>query len=310
MTADRHAFRPSLFLLLIALSTLLAGVAACTPRDSPPVGETGGEASGEVEAMAGEHQGDRPEASEAATTEPAVEVIGNPVIYADVAGRDVTGYLARPADAEGPLPGLLVIHEWWGLNDNIRAVTRRLAGEGYVALAVDLYGGQSAETPDRARQLMEAVDQSEALENLRQARQHLAERLTATGDLNDRIGVIGWCFGGGWSLRTALAMPNQIAATVVYYGYVPTEPEELEPLTAPLLGLFGAEDGGIPPERVHAFESALGELGKTAEIHIYDGAGHAFANPSGRNYQPEAATDAWRRTVDFLSQTLRPKSES
>jgi len=180
MTADRHAFRPSLFLLLIALSTLLAGVAACTPRDSPPVGETGGEASGEVEAMAGEHQGDRPEASEAATTEPAVEVIGNPVIYADVAGRDVTGYLARPADAEGPLPGLLVIHEWWGLNDNIRAVTRRLAGEGYVALAVDLYGGQSAETPDRARQLMEAVDQSEALENLRQARQHLAERLTAT----------------------------------------------------------------------------------------------------------------------------------
>lgn len=302
MTADRHAFRPSLFLLLIALSALLAGVAACTPRDSPPAGETGGEASGEVEAMAGEHQGDRPEASEAATTEPAVEVIGNPVIYADVAGRDVTGYLARPADAEGPLPGLLVIHEWWGLNDNIRAVTRRLAGEGYVALAVDLYGGQSAETPDRARQLMEAVDQSEALENLRQARQHLAERLTATGDLNDRIGVIGWCFGGGWSLNASIAAP--VDATVVYYGRVNQPAEELAKLQGPVLGHFASRDQWINEQMVGAFVDLMEGLNKPVTVYWYE-ADHAFANPTGARYDEADAKLAWQRTLAFYAENLR-----
>lgn len=256
------------------------------------------------DAMAREHQDDRPEPSPAAAAEPAAEVSADPVIYSTADGRMVTGYLARPVQAERPLPGLLVIHEWWGLNDNVRAMTRRLAAEGYVALAVDLYGGEVAETPERARALVGTVDGARALQNLEGARAHLAARLGATGDREDRIGVIGWCFGGGWSLRAALAMPREIDASVVYYGGPVTDRAELAKLEAPLLGIFGAEDGSIPLTAVRELESTLRDLGKTVEIHVYEGAGHAFANPSGTRYHPEAAEAAWRETVDFLSEHL------
>jgi carboxymethylenebutenolidase len=256
-------------------------------------------------ATAREHRGDRPEPSPAATAEPAAAVTGDPVIYTAGDGRTVTGYLARPTATDHPLPGLLVIHEWWGLNDNVRAMTRRLAAEGYVALAVDLYGGEVADTPEAARALMGSVDPQRALQNLEGAREHLAARLGATGDRDDRIGVIGWCFGGGWSLRAALAMGNEIDAAVVYYGQPVTDRVELAKLRAPLLGLFGAEDGSIPVAAVRGLESTLRGLGKQVEIHVYDGAGHAFANPSGTRYVPEAAEAAWRETVAFLAEHLQ-----
>jgi len=318
MNPLRSAAPPSLFTLLLpALAVLVLGAWSCR-RPSGPSGpsdetqaaatEEPSQSAEEAATMAPEHAGDRPVASGAATTEPAVPVVGDPVIYGTVNGQEVTGYLARPKDATGPLPGLLVIHEWWGLNDNIRAMTRRLAGEGYVALAVDLYGAQVAETPEKARELMSAVDPKQAIENLKQARADLAERLKADGASDVRIGVIGWCFGGGWSLRTALAMPEGIDATVIYYGHLITDPKELTKLESPVLGLFGAEDGAIPPDQVHAFQEALEKLGKPVEIKIYDGAGHAFANPSGERYRPEAAQDAWRRTVTFLSETLSAPS--
>jgi len=312
----RSASAPSLLpLLLPAVTVLVLGAWSC---GSPPEEATAAapsqtgqsdqparsQSAEEAATMAPEHRGDRPVASEAATTEPATAVVGDPVIYGTVDGQEVTGYLARPENATGPLPGLLVIHEWWGLNDNVRAMTRRLAGEGYVALAVDLYGGQVADTPDKARELMSAVDPNRAIENLRQARAQLAERLKTGDETGGRIGVIGWCFGGGWSLRTALAMPDGIDATVIYYGHLVTDPNQLETLDSPVLGLFGAEDGSIPPDQVHAFEEALERLGKPVEVKIYDGAGHAFANPSGERYRPEAAQDAWRRTVAFLAKNL------
>lgn len=255
-----------------------------------------------VERMAKEHATDRPVSNPASEAEPATTVSAQEVLYATVDGRQVTGYLARPADAEGPLPGLIVIHEWWGLNDNIRAMTRRLAGEGYAALAVDLYGGEVAETPDAARSLMAATNQSPegAEENLRQAYAYLTEELNAPA-----VGSIGWCFGGGWSLRTALMLPEQLDAAVIYYGHLITDRDRLKTLEMPILGLFGGEDQGIPVEDVRTFEETLHELGKDATIIVYPGAGHAFANPSGQNYQPETAEKAWREAIDFLRETLK-----
>jgi carboxymethylenebutenolidase len=250
--------------------------------------------------MAHQHAGDAPVATEAAMAEPAAEVETQTVAYATMNGRQVEGYLARPMGVEGPLPGVIVIHEWWGLNDNIRSMAEQLAGQGYRALAVDLYGGASASTPDEAQTLMRASMEksAELTENLKQAYAYLS-------DGGQKVGTIGWCFGGGWSLQTALALPQDVDATVIYYGRVVTDKAELEKLSMPILGIFGAEDGGIPVDSVRAFESALKELGKNAAIHVYDGADHAFANPSGQNYQAEPANDAWQKTLAFFGEHLK-----
>jgi carboxymethylenebutenolidase len=246
-----------------------------------------------------EHEGDAPVENAAQNLKQSAEVSGEEVQYATVGGQEISGYLARPervADA----PGIIVIHEWWGLNDNIRMMTDKLAGEGYTALAVDLYKGKVAESPDSAGTYARSVDDEEALDNLTQAYGYLNEKQQA-----DNIGVIGWCFGGAWSLNTALAHPQKIDATVIYYGRLVTDTEKLKTLEMPVLGIFGEEDGGIPPQKVKEFESALNEVGVENSIHIYEGAGHAFANPSGTRYVEEAAEDAWQKTVRFLEQNLR-----
>jgi carboxymethylenebutenolidase len=255
----------------------------------------------DMQRMAQEHQHDKPSASPAAMQEPAQPVTGEEVTYGDAGGKPLRGYAARPKVAKGPLPGVIVIHEWWGLNDNIRAMTRRLAGEGYEALAVDLYGGSHAETPDQAMKLMNAVMQNPAAgqDNVRRAAAWLQDKGVK------RLGVIGWCFGGGWSLATTLLMPDKIDATVIYYGHLETDPAKLATIKHPVLGAFGAEDKSIPADTVRAFESALKKQGTPVDIKIYDGAGHAFANPSGGNYRPDAAKDAWQRTTAFLAQNLK-----
>ncbi len=249
--------------------------------------------------IAAEHRNDQPLAT-AATTEPAVPITIKQVEYATVNGKTVTGYLARP-EAMGQFPGLLTIHEWWGLNNNIQAMTRRLAGEGYTVLAVDLYSGKTAESPGNARQLVQTVMQNQkaAQSNLQQAYEYLANERQAPA-----IGVIGWCFGGGWALQTALLLPK-LDAAVIYYGELVTDSQALKKLETPVLGIFGAKDQGIPVESVRSFETALKSLGKTAEIYIYENAGHAFANSSGDRYVPEAAADAWQKTTGFLNQHLK-----
>ncbi len=254
-----------------------------------------------VERMAHEHRGDAPVANPVSEAAPAVPVTGETVVYATVDGRSVKGYLARPEGGAEDLPGLIVIHEWWGLNDNIRAMTRRLAGEGYAALAVDLYGGRTAEEPTGARELaMEANDHPpQALSNLRQAYGYLANDVGAP-----KVASIGWCFGGGWSLRTALALPRTLSAVIIYYGSLVTDRDQLATLEMPILGFFGGRDPSIPPAEVQRFEGTLHDLGKDATIIVYPDAGHAFANPSGRNYDPEAAADAWQKTVRFLADNL------
>lgn len=253
--------------------------------------------------MAQAHASDEPVSNEASETQPAHPVKGTTVHYATINGNTVEGYLARPEGAEGPLPGVIVIQEWWGLNDNIRAMADRIAGEGYAALAVDLYNGQVAADAQGARALMqEAMANPDTVkDNLRQAYAYLTDELSAPG-----VGTVGWCFGGGWSLQTALLFPDQVDATVVYYGRLVTDPEQLQTLEMPILGLFGAEDRGIPVESVRQFESALNDLGKDATIVVYDGADHAFANPSGTRYNAEAAEDAWTKTTEFFARHLKP----
>jgi len=268
--------------------------AACAPKPSP-------EDARHLERMAEVHAHDDARAN-AATRAPATDVVTREVVYATVNGQPVSGYLARPANAAGkPLPGIIVIHEWWGLNDNIRMMTRRLAGEGYTALAVDLYGGKSASTPQEAQALAGSVMAATrpAMENLRQAAEFLEQEEHAP-----KLATIGWCFGGGWSLGAGVALPELVDAVVMYYGRPITDPAELRSLNGPLLGLFGGADRGIPVSDVEAMERALKELGKDVTVHTYPGAAHAFANPSGTAYDPAAAEDAWQRTTEFLSRTI------
>lgn len=248
------------------------------------------------------HQGDMPVASPIVAQAPAVPVTTESVTYATIDGQAITGYLARPAEASENLPGILVIHEWWGLNDNIKMMTERLAGEGYTALAVDLYEGEVAADPEQARALSTAANQNpeRMQENMRQAFQYLETQQQAP-----KIASLGWCFGGAVSLRTALALPDQLDAAVIYYGRLVTEPAELSELEMPILGIFGGLDDSPSVESVREFEAALNSLDKSAEIHVYENADHAFANPSGTRYNAEAAEDAWEKTTAFLDRYLR-----
>jgi len=276
----RRTLSPTLILALL--------VAACAAPDDY------------AERMSREHEGDTPIASPGAQGSPETEITSSEVVYADLDGTEVSGYLARPVGMQAG-PGVLVIQEWWGLNDNIRSMADQLAGAGYVALAVDLYEGEVAEDRGGARALVQkAMAAGERLEkNMRQARAYLVDTAGAT-----RVGTIGWCFGGGWSLRTALVLGDGVDAAVMYYGRVVTEPERLAALSAPLLGHFGELDNGIPVDGVRQMEAALGELGKAATVHVYEGANHAFANPSGTRYQQAAADLAWERTLEFFAAHL------
>jgi carboxymethylenebutenolidase len=254
-----------------------------------------------IAAMAAMHAGDTPAPTPVAVEAPSQPVRGSDVVYAKVGGKDVKGYLTKPANAKGPLPAVIAIHEWWGLNDNIRRTADRLAGEGYEVLAVDLYNGQSAATADDATKLMTAAmaDTASVDENLKQAYGYLHDHERAP-----KVAVLGWCFGGGWSLQTALMLPDKLAGVIMYYGRPVTDVAQLSKLRMPLIGFFGAEDKGITPDNVHDFETALRKAKVAEEIHIYPNAGHAFANPSGEHYQADAAKDSWQRMIKFLHDKL------
>jgi carboxymethylenebutenolidase len=213
----------------------------------------------------------------------------------------VQGLIFTPP-GKGPFPALIVIHEYWGLNDWVKEQASKLADQGYVALAVDLYRGKIATTPDMAHELMRGVPEDRAKRDLHAAFEFLASQPNVR---KDRIGSIGWCMGGGYSLDVALQEPT-LAADVINYGHLATDPEALKKINAPILGLFGGQDRGITPDDVHKFEQALKKLGKKVEIKIYPDAGHAFENPNNKEgYRPEDAADAWKRTVDFLAATLK-----
>jgi len=216
-------------------------------------------------------------------------------------GNDtVSGYLALP-EGGGKHPAIVVIHEWWGLNDWVRDQAQKFAGQGYVALAVDLYRGKAAKTADEAHILMRGLAEDQGLRDLEAGYTYLASRPDVDAS---KIGSIGWCMGGGWSIKLAVDEPK-LAACVVNYGPLPTDPANIAKIKAPVLGNFGADDQGIPPEKVHAFESAMKADGKMTDIKIYAGAGHAFENPDNKDgYRPEATADASQRATAFFQKYL------
>ncbi|MGI9234111.1 MAG: dienelactone hydrolase family protein [Woeseiaceae bacterium] len=278
-----------------ALCMMVLFLGACESSDDKSAGHEN------VDAMSREHANDSTAPSPAARTGPGRPVLSDNLPYAELGDELVYGYFVAPADMFEPLPAVIMIHEWWGLNDNIRAMADRLAAQGYIVLAVDLYGGKVASNPAEARQFMLGVveDPESANANIRSAYEFVSTTAGAP-----KVGSVGWCFGGAWSLNTAKLFPDELDATVIFYGQVTNDEDELRPINSPILGLFGGEDKGIKVSSVKAFDASLARLRKNYEIHIYPGVGHAFANPTGNNYDKAAATDAWRRTVEFFGRYL------
>lgn len=215
----------------------------------------------------------------------------------DLAGGKA--YLSLPA-GPGPHPGIIVIHEFWGLNGHIEAWADRLASAGWAALAVDLYGGVVATDRDTAVATMKAVDKDKAMATIRAGLDFLTNDARTKSPVQ---AVIGWCFGGAWSLQTAIHQPD-VDGAIIYYGRLEMDSEKLKPIEARLLGVFGNLDEGIPPAEVDKFEAALKTAGVTATIHRYD-APHAFANPSNPKYDEKASADAWAKVLVFLDSLRR-----
>ena len=218
--------------------------------------------------------------------------------------EDAQGYLVYPvssSDSQGKLPAVVMIHEWWGVNQNIKDMANLLAKQGFVVLAADLYHGKVADNPQRAMELVQMArnNQDNSIANLQEAVKYLS--LVSNVD-STKITSLGWCFGGGQSLQLALnSQEHPLAATILYYGTpLVTDKQSLSKIKWPVLGIFGDKDEAIPMGEVNQFRTSLNQSGITNEIHIYNGVGHAFANPSGDNYAPKETADAWQKTLSFL----------
>lgn len=213
-------------------------------------------------------------------------------------GTTVSGVIALPAIT--PAPAVLLIHEWWGLNDQIKSVAAELASLGYIAYAIDLYGGEVASTPDGAKALMSAVDEERATAELSTAIEFLRLHEESSG----KVGTVGWCFGGGWSINASLAAP--VDATVVYYGRLPQDAAQLNTLQGPVMGHFGTEDQSIDEAMVGGFERAMGAAGHAEKLDVnWYTANHAFANPTSARYDEDDAALAWSRTQAFFAKHLQ-----
>jgi carboxymethylenebutenolidase len=220
------------------------------------------------------------------------------MVQFDANGKQTSGYLAAP---EGGGPGVVVIQEWWGLVPHIKHVADRFAAEGFVALAPDLYHGESTKSPDQAGKLMMSLRIDETEKDLRGAIRYLLDRPEVAGR---KVGSVGFCMGGALSLFAASRNP-EVGACVVFYGGHPNVQPDLPHLQAPVLGLYGGKDTFVTPDSVHELERQLKALGKRAEMHIYPGAGHAFFNDERPEvYNEAAAKDAWRRTIEFFRREL------
>lgn len=217
---------------------------------------------------------------------------------------DAQGYLVYPVstnDSQRKFPAVVMIHEWWGLNQNIKDMANLLAKNGFVVLAADLYHGKVTDNPQLAMELVQTArnNQNSSTANLQAAVKYLS---SAPNVDNNKIVSLGWCFGGGQSLQLALnSQEHPLAATILYYGTpLVTDNESISKIKWPVLGIFGDKDEAIPIAEINQFKSSLNESGIKNEIHVYSGVGHAFANPSGDSYAPEETADAWQRTLSFL----------
>jgi carboxymethylenebutenolidase len=210
------------------------------------------------------------------------------------------GWLGVPS-SPGKHPALLVIQEWWGLTDWIKQDVARFAGNGYVALAVDLYRGKVGSDPSEAHELMRGLTDERAMGDMKAGFEWLAARPDVD---SQRIGIIGWCMGGGYALSFAVAEPR-LKAAAINYGKLVSDPAKIEAIHAAVLGNFAGLDRGIDPKDVQAFADALKTHQKDADIKVYDGARHAFMNPNSKEgYNEPAARDAWARIDSFFSKKL------
>ena len=212
-------------------------------------------------------------------------------------GKTSSAYVARPKGA--PRAGVLMVHEWWGLNDWVKSEADRYATQGYLVLAVDLYGGTVTEDADEAQKLMSALDEKAATEVEVAGVDWLAQALPGK-----KIATLGWSMGGGQALNASLASGGKVSATVMYYGLPVTDASLLRKLQGPVLGIWAKRDGWITPEKVTAFDLALNDAGIKHEFRSYD-ADHAFANPSGGRYNAAAEQDASEATRRFLKSVLK-----
>lgn len=219
-----------------------------------------------------------------------------------LSGKDtVTAYLAEP-EGKGPFPALIVIHEWWGLKNWIKQNADDFAKRGYVSLAIDLYRGKSTDDPKVARELMMSVPGERAITDLKSAFNFLENK----PDINkQKIGSIGWCMGGGYSLQAALN-ENNLAACVINYGRTVTDEKELKKIKCPILGIFGEKDPNLTPKVVKEFKDALNKAGKKNKIIDYKGVSHAFMNPGNKTgYSKQVSEKAWKEIYTFLDKNLK-----
>jgi carboxymethylenebutenolidase len=232
-----------------------------------------------------------------------VSVRTDDVPYSEANGKQAIAYFARP-DREGQLPGIVLIHEWWGLNDDIKAKAREFAKLGYVAIAVDMYDGKSTTDPNQARELAGSVrgNMEGAMQNLRDALDVLKKSPHVDPE---RLAAIGWCFGGGWSYQIAKNNLG-VKASVIYYGFFNPD-DDLQKMRAEIIGHFAENDRAIRVDNVKEFQAKLKTLNGDHEIYIYPNTTHGFASRKGSNpqYDAEAAELAWTRTQEFLRKRLR-----
>jgi carboxymethylenebutenolidase len=233
-------------------------------------------------------------------TSSAFAASGKPVSYKS--GNETVNALLFEPSGKGTFPAIVVIHEWWGLNDWVKEQASKFSDEGYVTLAIDLYRGKVATTPEEAHEIMRGVPEDRAVRDLLAATSYLRGLKQVNPS---KVGSIGWCMGGGYSFDLAVNDPK-LAAAIVNYGHLATEPETLKKISAPILGIFGGKDRGIPVDDVNKFAEELKKMGKTVEIKIYPDAGHAFENPNNKQgYRADDAADAWQRQVKFFAQYLK-----
>ena len=225
----------------------------------------------------------------------ALDARGEMITFDTPDGTTGSAYALKTASPSNKY--LFVIQEWWGLNDHIKKESDRLfAALGDVnVLALDMYDGKVADNPDDAGKLMQAVKQERA--------EAIVKGAIAHAGYDAEIGTIGWCFGGGWSLRASIMAGDQAAGCVMYYGMPVQKANELAPLKTDILGIFAEKDGWITPKVANDFKALADATGKNLTIHQFD-AEHAFANPSNPNYDAEAAAKANKLVLEFLQERL------
>ncbi|GEM_PF-61642 len=210
-------------------------------------------------------------------------------------GKSANGYEVKADNAT--TKWLLVFHEWWGLNDYIKQESEEWCTKlGVNVLAIDLYDGKVATTPEDAGKFMKGVDNSRAFNIIKGAIDYAGSGAS--------FATIGWCYGGGWSLQAAITLEDKCKACVMYYGMPEDNMDRLAKLQAPVLGLFGKQDGYITPEIVGKFQDNMKSLGKSISVKEYDAA-HGFANPSNPKHDPDATKDAKEMTFNFYNDNFK-----